>query len=90
MNTSASKKKLRKVSLTRQASAQSLGRKKAQLLDLGLPKIEQISYMHLKAQQQASGNHDECKEQAGQAQGSQVRSSKAFLELQRKVSKLEA
>ena len=29
VNNSASKKKLRKVSLTRQASAQSLGRKKA-------------------------------------------------------------
>ena len=51
MTNSVSKgKKPRKASMTRQASAQSLGRKRATpLLDLGLPKIEQISYMHLKA-----------------------------------------
>ena len=75
----------RKKSLTRRGSAKQI-EKKNMGLDLGFPKIEEISYMHLKAQQQP--RHDECVPKTPGHEAAP--SSKAYLELQRKVSKLEA
>ena len=54
------------------------------MMDLGLPRIEDISYMNLKAQQLVGKNHDDCHKPTAEGQ------SKAYLELQRKVAKLEA
>ena len=52
---------------------------------LGFPKIEDISYMHLRAAQaNTASNHQESSTVGG------VLSSKAYIELQRKVAKLEA
>ena len=74
----------RQKSLTRRSSAQQIPTAKKPGLDLGLPKIEDISYMNLKAQQLLGKNHDDCLKQTPDGQ------SKAYLELQRKVAKLEA
>lgn len=51
-------------------------------IDLGLPSIDQISYLKVRSKKQP---HQECK----QGMPSTVTGSKACLELQRKVSKLE-
>ena len=60
--------------------------KRMPLIDLGFPKIEEISYLNLRAQQQAQQGHQP-PPQNDQLDGKSLR--KACLELQRKVDRLE-
>ena len=71
----------------RQNSAKSQLRKRScaiGVLDLGFPSVEEVSYMRLKGQNKDA--HKDCTKEGAK----DVLTSKAYLELQRKVAKLEA
>ena len=61
-------------------------KKRARAIDLGLPKLDDIGYMDLRAKQLKGDPHDDCYKK-GYDQKNQT---KAFLEMQRKIAKLES
>ena len=61
-------------------------RKRARALDLGFPNLDDIGYMDLRAKQLKGASRDDCY-QAGPDKKNQT---KAFLEMSRKIAKLES